>query len=396
MAKGFERGLMKICLATFFNQYESKRYFCDRLIESLNKIDVQTCLIDPQDGVLRDHDQKKIYSFLPDFILSFNSSVADEQGQFYWDSFGIPYLGILVDPAFYAIEMAGSPLTSFTTVDREDCAWMRSNGVKKIFFWPHAVEANPPLEKNVEKIFDVVFLGTCTDFAGLQLEWQNHLTQKEIEVLRVAIDQMLSPPLPSLTQALATSFAAAHLDPAQFNFKKVFYYLDNYVRGKDRYELIRSLKGVKVHLFGEPSWNNPQESIAWKHYMKDLDNVILHPPVSYKDSFKITQQAKICLNSSPFFKWGSHERILNALISDALPLTTHNGFVEEFFSPGKDLLTYVPGRWGDVTDQVKALLENDKQRMEMVELGKSKVLAHHTWDSRAKELQTIWKEILIN
>lgn len=386
---------MKICIVTFFNQYESKRYFCECLAEALNKQGVETLLIDPQQGMITEDLQAQIHSFLPDFMMSFNSSVPDEKGKYYWDYLEIPYLNALVDPAFYSIDMARSPYSFFTTVDREDCSWMRSNGVKKIFFWPHAAPANPPLQKETEKLFDVVFLGTCTDFAALQLEWQSQLTPGEMGVLKSAIDRMFTPPLLSLTQALADSFVFSKLDAAQFNFKKVFYYLDNYVRGKDRYELIRSLKGIQVHLFGEPSWNNPQASGAWKHYIKDLDHVVLHPPVTYQDSFKIMQQAKICLNSSPFFKHGSHERIFNAFISGAVPLTTKNGFVEEYFSPGQDLLTYFPGQWEEATDQVLGLLSNEKKRLEMAELGKSKVLAHHTWDNRAKELMAIWKEMLI-
>lgn len=386
---------MKICLVTFYNQYESKRHFCSSLAESLNKIGVETLIIDPEGGALSQELQQQILTFLPDFIMSFNSSIADEKGKYFWDYLEIPYLNALVDPAYYSIDMARSPFSFFTTVDREDCSWMRSNGVNKIYFWPHAAPANPPLEQNTEKLYDVAFLGTCTDFTGLQLEWQSKLLPSEITVLKGAIDRMLTPPLPSLTQALADSFAPMQLDPAKFNFNKVFYYLDNYVRGKDRYELIRSLKGVQVHLFGEPSWNNPQASGAWKHYIKDLEHVVLHPPVSYQESFKITQQAKICLSSSPFFKHGSHERILNAFISGAVPLTTQNGFVEEFFSPGQDLLTYAPGKWEEAGDKVKALLGDDKKRQEMAELGREKVLANHTWDNRAKELLAIWKEVLI-
>lgn len=387
---------MKICLVTFYNQYQSKRYFCDRLAEALNKIGVQTLLIDPQGGLISDELQSQIQAFFPDFIFSFNSSVPDERGKYFWDYLDFPYLNALVDPAFYAVDMARSPLTFFTTVDREDCRWMRSNGIQKIFFWPHAVEATPPFQEKGEKVFDVVFLGTCTDFAGLQLEWQSQLSPNEITVLESAIDKMLTPPLPSLTEALAISFSEKQIDSPQFNFKKVFYYLDNYIRGKDRYELIRSLKGVQVHLFGEASWNNPQVTLAWKHYMKDLDHVVLHPPLSYQESFAITRQAKICLNSSPFFKHGSHERIFNALITGAVPLTTHNGFIEEYFAPGEDLLTYAPGRWESASDQVKALLASESKRLEMAEKGKAKVLAHHTWDHRAKELLGIWKELLIN
>lgn len=384
---------MKICLVTFFNLYESKRSFANHLIQALQKRGIQTLLIDPPNGLITMELQNQIVSFAPDFTMSFNSSQSNELGKFYWDYLETPHLSVLLDPAFYAVNMARSPLSFFTTVDREDCAWMSSNGVKKIFFWPHAVEAAPLPQK--EKIYDVVFLGTFTDFVGLQMEWQQKLKPEEILVLQSAIDRMFRQPLSSLTAALATSFNEFQLDSNHFDFKKVFYYLDNYVRGKDRFELIRSLKDVKVHIFGEPSWNNPEASTVWKNYMKDMDHVMVHPSVTYDESFDITASAKICLNSSPFFKHGSHERILNAFVSGAVPLTTQNGFVEEFFAPGEDLITYSTGKWDNVNEQVKSLLADEKKRLEMAELGKSKVLAHHTWDNRASELVDIWKKVLL-
>lgn len=379
--------MTKILMLTYFNQYESKRYFTLRLSEALNRLGAETLIIDPKKGEISNAIKKSIMDFSPDCLFSFNSTVPDNEGKYLWDHLQIPAWTALVDPAFYAIEMTRSPYTRFTTVDREDCKWLIDNGVKNTFFWPHAVEADLRVVENGERPLDVVFLGTCTDFEGLKMQWNQVLNDAEKQILNEAIQTMMTPPGNSLLKALALSVSSnPAIDPRALDFKSIFHFLDNYVRGKDRYELIRSIKTAKVHIFGEPSWHNLKGCAGWKEYLKNQPNVILHPPVTYAESFEIASQAKICLNSSPFFRHGSHERILNAFMSGAVPLTTHNGFVDEFFQPGTDLLSYQTGDYSHVEEQINQHLADEPKRQEMAEIGRKKVLEHHTWDTRANEL----------
>lgn len=369
--------MQKITLFTYYNQYESKRYFTECFAKSLERLGVEVQIIDPKGGLVTAELLHSIQKFSPDFLFSFNATIPDKSGKFLSDYLQIPTWTALVDPAFYAVEMAKSPYFRFATVDREDCKWLLDNGVKGTFFWPHAVEKDPLLVRQ-DRIYDVVFLGTFTDFEALRKEWSLVLKKEEVEVLERAIEMMFSPPAPSLMQALVSSVSSfPFLDVKALNFKRLFYYLDNYTRGKDRFELISSIKSVKVHVFGEPSWNNPKGSKGWK----DLENIVFHPPVSYSESFKITSQAKISLNSMPFFHHGSHERVLNALVSGAVPLTTQNGFIQEFFNPGEDLLTYRSGEWEGIDELVLQTLNGNF--LEIAESGRKKVLKDHTWDIRA-------------
>ena len=374
-------------MLTFFNQYESKRHFTRKLSEALNRFGVETLIADPKTGEISNEIKKSLFDFSPDCLFSFNSSLPDKAGKYLWDYLQIPSWIALVDPAFYAVDMIKSPYTRLTTVDREDCKWLLDNGVKNTFFWPHGVEADLPFVENGERPLDVVFLGTCTDFEGLKMQWNLALDESEKQVLNKAIQIMMTPPGNSLMKSLALSVSSfPSIDPRGLDFKSIFHFLDNYVRGKDRYELIRSIKTAKVHIFGEPSWNNLKGGASWKEYLKNQPNVVLHPPVSYAESFEISRQAKICLNSSPFFRHGSHERILNAFMSGAVPLTTHNGFVEEFFHPGVDLISYETGDYSHVDEKINKLLSNESKRSEMAAIGREKVLENHTWDIRAKQL----------
>lgn len=354
---------------------------------------MKTVLIDPGEGEINSQIAREIRSFGPDLTLSFNAILSDGEGHFLCDYIETPHLNILVDPAFYALEATRSPLNFFSSVDRADVAWFQSNGVSKIFFLPHAAkELSFPAQE--ERIYDVVFLGSCSDYEGLKAKWQKILSREEMLVLEMAITRMLTPPLVSLTEALASSIAKANVDPQTLGIQRLFFYLDNYVRGKDRIELIKAIKSSTVHVFGEPAWTNPESQVSWQKYFKDDPHVVLHPAVSYEESFSVMSQAKISLNSAPFFKHGSHERILNALMCGSLPLTTQNGYVSEFFRDGKDLLTYQVGRWEEADEKVRTLLEDEKRRKTMTSEGKARVIEAHTWDIRGAELLSSISKLL--
>lgn len=366
------------------NQYESKLYFTENLAKALNNQGVNTLIVRLERGKWTPDVYREIKLFNPDFTCSYNSFLS-MTGLYPWDMLQIPHLEMLLDPAFYAADFVRSPYVILSSVDKQDCRWFQDNHFKKIFFWPHAVEKMGPLTPS-SRPYDVAFLGTFIDFEGLKFVWQKDLPPEQSQLILEAAAIVLSDNKTSLVQALADTWNKSKLDPATADFKKLFYYLDNYTRGKDRFELIHAIKDVKVHVFGEPSWNNPFESASWATYLGSNPNIVIHPPVSYAESFDVMRQSKICLNSMPFFKYGSHERIFNALACGALPLTMDNLFVREAFEIDQELIVYTPGQWEKANEQVKTYLNNEGLREALVEKGFKKVMQQHTWDNRAKEL----------
>lgn len=371
--------MKRVGIYSFFNQYGSKRYFAKQLEKSLRKHGVETILIDPAGGELTFEIDLKMRRFAPDITLSFNAILPSSKGFFLWDYSQIPHLSVLLDPAFYSLNLLNSPYSRISSVDLADCEWLEEEHEKKTLFWPHATEVFS--NWHAEKIYDLVFLGTCTDYEGIEAEWKSSLSTKEQAFLKSAIQAMFSPPLKAFREVLK---AAENLPDVRYD--RLFYYLDQYVRGKDRIELIRNIKDRTVHIFGEPAWNNPVEGVSWKKYFENQKNVILHTAVPFEESFNIIRHSKICLNSSPFFKHGSHERILNGLALGSLPLTTQNGFIDQFFKPGEELLSYQIGEWKNVNELINLCLANEKKWQEMVAAGRDKVLQFHTWDNRVKEL----------
>jgi len=380
------KNIRKVCLITNFNLYESKRYFTEKLAEAMRRQGIETKIIDVHQEPMGSGTTKLIRQFNPDFTCSFNSFQPIENGRYMWDFLEIPHISFLVDPSFYSTTLINSKYSILTCVDRSDCEAVRSNDFNRVFFWPHAVERELEAEKKSDRIYDVVLLGSCYDYESLRMAWKQRNPASLCKVLDDAIDIVFTDEKISLAEALVQAWNVSKLNPHDVDFSLLYYYLDNYTRGKDRVELVRSIKDANVHIFGDLATDNAVGILNWKHYMASQKNVTVHPPTLFGEGLNVLKQSKIVLNSMPFFRNGSHERIFTGLACGCLPITSESIYLREQFVDGKELLFYQSANRGAVNDTINSLLGNEKKRKEIAAKGRKKVMKHHTWDNRVKEL----------
>lgn len=374
----------RVCLIVNYNLYESKRVFSQGLASALQRLGVEVLIIDVKQEGLNAARIEELKAFDPDLMASFNSFAPDKSGKYIWDYLQIPTLSMLVDPALYAAGISPDPYSLISCVDLDDVESLRQNGYEKVFFLPHAtsLDSSPP----VDKCYDVVMTGSCYDYESLRSYWQDNLSPEIQRVLEEAIELVLSPGAISLMKALATSWGKSGLNPEGVDFHQLFFFLDNYTRGYDRVELIRSLPDTEVHVFGKLGHYHQTARRGWEYYLRGMPKVTIHPPLLFQDALLMQKQAKICLNSMPFFKNGSHERILTSLAAGAVPITSESLWTKSEFEDGKDLLIYVPGHYEGLEQSIQNLLTHEEQRKVIVERGSQKVAKRHTWDTRAEEL----------
>lgn len=375
--------LKRACFLVNYNLYESKRYFTQKFAEAMNRKGIETRIIDVEERPIGGETIVSIKSFAPQLTLSFNSLLPISDSQFLWDFLKIPHLSLLVDPALYSIHLTKSPYSILSCVDRSDVEAVRSYQFEKVFFLPHAVEKELFRQPAGQRKYDVVFLGSCYDYESLRVSWKQRNPEALNKVLDDAIDIVFSDDKASLTEALISSWNASKLDPAGVDFTALFYYLDNYTRGRDRVELIRSIKDASVAVFGETSKDNAVGILGWQQYLAGQKNVSLHPSIPFGAAMEVLKQTKIALNSTPFFKNGSHERVFASLACGAVPLTTENSYFREIL-PG--ILFYRMRDRGNINDQVNALLQDETKRVQLAFSGAEIVRRDHTWETRVDEL----------
>ncbi|MBA2728592.1 MAG: glycosyltransferase [Parachlamydiaceae bacterium] len=375
----------RICLISNYNLYESKRHFALKFAEALERKGIETLIIDAGEAAVDLETIKRIYNFKPTLTSSFNTILPLSEQHYLWDELKIPHWSILVDPVIYNMGLAHSPYSIVSCVDMGDCQQLSSATDSRVFFFPHAVERNLNGQGDEHKPYDVVFFGSCYDYEGLRQSWQDRHSPEVNNMLDEAIDIVLTDTTTSIAEALVTSWNRSLLSPSGIDFFTLFYYVDYYTRGKERVELIRAIKDVPVHVFGETSQEMDVNRLGWDHYLGDCKNVKLHPSVPFTESLKILKKSKIALNSMPFFKQGTHERVFTALGSGALPITAGNIFWLDHFINEEDIALYAPGKWHQAGELVHRYLSDENLRQEVVAKGVAKVQQEHNWDRRAEQ-----------
>jgi glycosyltransferase involved in cell wall biosynthesis len=370
----------KVQLITRYNLYESKRHFTAKFAEAFRRKGLEVVLDDCEGGTFP--LWKSLRGTPPDFLASFNRFSNFADGKYIWEMSQIPAVSFLVDPVFYD-QATLSPLSIATCVDRWEVA---QYGKENLFFMPHAVERELSFDPMQPRPYDVVLIGSCYDPDHLKQFWRSLKAPLFAEMIEEGIALCLADSTINFLEAAQRVVDSRKLSITQIPFPKLVYYIDNYVRGIDRLELIRSLDGVQVHVFGGTCWRQERPLKGWSHYLATLPNVVLHPAIDFYESLEILKQSKIVLNSSPFFRDGTHERIFTALACGAFPITSYSRYIDEQFVEGEDLIQYTFNEREKVKSAVQGLLANETKRRAGVESGRQKVLTYHTWDQRVDEL----------
>ncbi len=376
------QNLKRICLISNYNLYESKRHFTTKFGEAFKRKGIEVLHIDAHEAPLNAETLLSITKFNPNLTCSFNTLQPISPDVFLWDYLEIPHLSVLVDPAIYSLNLLKSPYSLISCVDAEDVELIQSQDFSNCFFFPHAIESELIGTGKDQKIYDVVFIGSCYDYESLRAHWKSLYSEEIDQIILKASEMVLSDKSISIAQALCKAWNPADSSKQEMTFSELFYFIDRFTRGIDRVELIRSIKDAQVHIFGDASEDDLATYMGWKHYLKDCSNITLHSAVSYGESLEILKKSKIALNSMPFFKRGSHERVFNALACGAMPLTTETIYWIESFTPGVDLHCYQSGKWNEVNGLINHYLANEELRRNVVTHGSRKVNENHTWDQR--------------
>jgi|694.fasta_scaffold02054_18 spore maturation protein CgeB len=378
----------KVCLLSCHNQYEAKRYFTLKLSEAFNRKGIDTLILSWDTGAMPEKIVDVLKKETYDFTCSFHALPTQSNEKYFWNSLEKPHLTMLLDPAFYDLELMQSAWSIISCVDRDDCALLQSYHFENVFFFPHAIERELLEEKHSdeEKDLDVVMLATCYDPENLRAHWKKTYPAKIVELLDETCELVLSDRKIPFWRALPQVLVQNEIELHDVPFDQLAYYVDEYTRGVDRLRLIRSIKNIPVHIFGGICWREEKPIADWVHYLSHQSNVTIHPPVNFNEALQIMKRSKICLNSMPFFKNGSHERIFAAFACGALPLTSENLYLKEQFEEDRELLFYHFQDMSDVENKIRHYLRDQTLRKDAIISAQAKIKLSHTWDSRVELL----------
>lgn len=365
-----------------FNRYHSRSYFIKQLAEAMNRVGIETKVIEKEETAEEMEVASQVTAFGPDLICSFNRLSSIPEKKFIADELQLPYLSILTDSPLYSTGLASSRYSIIACTDLNDYQMIKSIPFNNALFFPMAVEKGLS-PSNGEKSYDLVFLGSCYDYENFRRYWRVRHPWEINNALDHAIDLILSDKNISIANALVTAWEEAQLTK-DANFYTHFYFLDVYTRGKERVDLIKSIKDVPVHVFGDIMADHVVNQYGWSHYLGTQSNVTLHKAVSYAESLNILQNSKLSLISNPSQKNGMNERFPYAISCGSLPISNENDYLKEKFP--ESYVSYCFDKRDDINHAIKDLLENESSRQQKVSTAYNAILKEHTWDHRVAHL----------
>lgn len=378
------------------SQYGVLHHFTKKLCEALIRTGISCRLLQAQRTNPRPF-LTEIFNDPPDCTLSFNGLLPDEDGRFFCDMIQIPHVACLVDSPNHFFDLIKSPYSIITCADRFSCEFFQGLNFQRVLFMPHGVEKH--LHANVpdRRPYDVMMLSSCIDYEENRKKWDQKFPQGLCKVLDEAAEIALA----DQETPYVTAFALAidrqvgkpgGVDPTQIPLVDALDELENYIRGKDRVELVKAIKDARVDIFG-----STLGTANWQRYLGNRSNYVFHDPVSYEEALDLMKQSKIILNSCPWIKNGAHERIFAGLACGSCVITNENIYMRENFKDDDSIVFYQHMHWDKVNDRINQILSDPHKREKIVEKGREIVMRRHTWDHRAaslvKELDLILKRV---
>lgn len=366
-------------------QYDVLHYFRKSLSDAFERRGIQVELIDIS-NLTKEELFCLIFKGSPDFTFAINGLQPLKGDQFLSDELQIPHIAWLVDSAHYFDQMGKGALNILISPDQYSADLHQSWGSSHSFFLPHGFEASFVTKPEEKRPFPIVFLGTLIDPIHIHESWKQSLPLNYVEELIQAANDVLKDPTLPYQKALENVMTkdksywsrASLVDLRNLNIS-----FDLYLRACERIELLKSLCGLPVHIFG-----NKPITRGWEDFL-DLKkgNYILHPSVDFPQSIEIMKQAQIVLNSSPMFKMGAHERIFYGLGTGAAVLTNKTAWILAHYKENEEILLY--GFQEPLKQRIEELLFSPKKLVSIAQKGQAKVLKNDTWDARANSLLEI-------
>lgn len=339
----------------------------------------------------------QLYSFIQetvDAVITFNNVGLNMEltpGEKLWNQLGILCIDFLVDhPVCYLQELQMAPRkTVAICVDKNHVHFIKRffPNIMAVHFVPHGgaeweTERVPWQEREI----DVLYAGglprdVAAGYIPQELDTIGGLDSEEF-CDKVLTELIINPKL-TLETAIECYFREhkiAVTEEQLLQYIRLFRFLDVYAISYYRERAIQTLveNGIRVTLYG-PGWEN----CKWINH----PNLDYHKSISPEEILAVMGKAKIVLNSMPNFKNGSHERIFNGMLAEAVVVSDTSTYLEEELGEKNLLYLYNLKQQQQLPEIISDILKQPEEARQMTERAYKEALEKHTWQNRAAEIE---------
>ena len=295
-----------------------------------------------------------------------------------WDQLGIPSINYILDhPLYYDSVLRQAPkLGTLLCVDENHVEYVKRfyPNINKCHFLPLAGdnELDGFAKKWEEREIDLLYVGSYKGSMNL-----SKLEEGGVEILGKILqnrdcttEEVIEKQLRELDKSVSDEQIAQEVS----RHKRVDLHVMTYIR----VEVIKTLiqAGIDVTVYGA----------GWEMFDEFHNpHFIYKGATTQEECLEHMKNSKIVLNVMPWFKKGTHDRVINAMLAGAVALTDGSSYMDEVFEQGRDYVAYDIKYPGQLPEIVRTILSCDNA--EMRKRAYEKATKKHRWIQRIEELE---------
>lgn len=380
-------------LVLFHSELDTLNLFSRQLKQGFEHLGYEIFEFDLQQsalslGLLYDFIKKGVVTAMIGFNMHF-FGMQLPSGENMWEVLDIPCVNILVDhPYWYHNILMRMPRTGIVlSIDRNHSQYIQRfyPHIPCTGFLPHGgTPTDHELKPVISRKIDVLYAGSLfADYAIAQKPDFSHFDFPAEKVCRESIDWLIAHPENTIESVLEQHLKQNGIILSDEELRKFIsscVYIERVVSSHYREKIVGSVAkaGISLTLYGE-GWS----ACEW---MK-LPNVHYGGRISPEEVLDKMEESRIVLNTMPWFKDGSHERIFNAMLRGAVVVSETSSYLEESL-PDEAWISFdlLPDSLADLPRRIAELLEDEQKLQSIAETGYDLAAFEHTWQARALEL----------
>lgn len=380
-------------LVLFHSDLDTLNLFSNQLKRGFEELGYEIFEFDLQQsalslGLLYDFMQKEPITAMVGFNMPF-FGMQLPSGENMWEVLDIPCVNILVDhPYWYHNILMRMPRTGIVLcIDRNHSQYIERfyPHIPCTGFLPHGGTPTVHTPKPVAaRQIDVLYAGSLfADYAKSQKPDFTPFSFPAEQICKETIARLLAHPDHTIESVIENQLLQSGIllpDEELRQFISSCIYIERTVSSHYREKIVSSVAkaGISLTLYGE-GWSG----CDWVN----LPNVHYGGRISPEKVLEKMEDSKIVLNTMPWFKDGSHERIFNAMLRSAVVVSENSPYLEETLQADTwvpfDLL---PDHLDALPQRITGLLSDEPRMQSIASAGYRLAVSGHTWQERAQEL----------
>ncbi len=386
-------------LIFFLGLYDILDIFSYELIRYCENADYEVLVIDNRNfsegmTALSSFITKPVTAMITFNNLGTNTELV--KGENLWECLGIPCINILMDhPYAHDKALSMAPSNSVVLcVDRNHVDYLGRffPHISMRGFLPHGGNhQDNKLKKIKDRSISLLYMGSLSrKFADSDKPDFSAFPEIDLEKIANAVfERMISAPEYTMEYVIEKTLSDERIvlpDDKLRTVIRALHYIDMYASSYYREKLVRTLavNGLPITIYGK-GW----DICDWR----GLENVNYRGTVSAYDAVRIMGDSKIVLNSMPWFRDGSHDRVFNGMLSGAYVMSKESKYLREVISEDAAKL-FSLSEIDELPEILPELLTTPDAMQRTADCGYELAVKAHTWDCRAKELDRDLLEIL--